>query len=394
MAIEEDVGEEVQVMQELVALLLERITSGQRSLEGLLALLQATATAESGYLAALSIAADLPNPMEADATHLGSVLKGLKALPETLYDSHTKVHQQLQGAVKLVEQLVDSYTRASVELTSRSKAIQKGIRGMRRSLQQTFIAHKAACETLDQLAADRPHGRGVKSLDLDPWATEGRIVRAHQHLQNYQDQGRNFLAEAFTLLYALEAKKVDVVQEAAAILLQAYGGMASASPDCLTTIKNLISSQAPQEELRELQEAANSSRETAEKLAAKQSESVRVACDELFCSPEIVRQGEMMWWDPHSSRWNPSHFVLTRAGFLHWFRSVEDVERLDGLNLSRCQFEQGKAPVFNMVESGTGGWLLPRTRKITLQAPSVEDCCEWAIAIREEIALATRRGRS
>ena len=46
----------------------------------------------------------------------------------------------------------------------------------------------------------------------------------------------------------------------------------------------------------------------------------------------------------------------------------------------RCQFEQGKAPVFNLLESTAGAvsWLGGRARKVTFQAPSVEECCEWA----------------
>lgn len=159
-------------------------------------------------------------------------------------------------------------------------------------------------------------------------------------------------------------------------------------------------------------------------------------------------------WQPRGGSWAPSHCVLTRAGFLHWFKSMESPERVDVLSLSecdlgdlrvtwgcdlggiwhchcrvlhancppqlplpntqrcaakpsallrqvpvlsrarpqcltsssicltpgKCQFEQGKAPVFNLVEASGGAvsWLGGRSRKITFQAPSVEECCEWA----------------
>lgn len=43
----------------------------------------------------------------------------------------------------------------------------------------------------------------------------------------------------------------------------------------------------------------------------------------------------MQYLDTPVSRWTQGHFVLTRAGFLHWFRSVNDVEPLGCLNLSR-----------------------------------------------------------
>lgn len=64
------------------------------------------------------------------------------------------------------------------------------------------------------------------------------------------------------------------------------------------------------------------------------------------------------------------------------------------LNLSRSSFEAGAAPAFHLVEAGSGGWgLVGRgSRKITLQAASVEECCEWAIALREAIALSSASG--
>lgn len=55
---------------------------------------------------------------------------------------------------------------------------------------------------------------------------------------------------------------------------------------------------------------------TAEALAARQAECIHSVCQELFCSPEIVRQGEMQAWEGPAAtgRWRRCHFVLTRAG--------------------------------------------------------------------------------
>lgn len=46
--------------------------------------------------------------------------------------------------------------------------------------------------------------------------------------------------------------------------------------------------------------------------------------------------------------------------------------------------------MFHLVEAPSGGWLggVGRGKKITLKAPSVEECCEWAIALREAIGRA------
>lgn len=49
---------------------------------------------------------------------------------------------------------------------------------------------------------------------------------------------------------------------------------------------------------------------------------------------------------------------------------------------------QGEAPVFNITESETMSFMtmFSRGRTNILKAPSVEECCEWAIALREAIA--------
>lgn len=79
-------------------------------------------------------------------------------------------------------------------------------------------------------------------------------------------------------------------------------------------------------------------RSTNQALAARQAESLSNVSQELFCSPEIIRQGPMGLWRPKTSSWENVHFVLTRAGFLHWFRSMEEVAPQEEvpLNLSRC----------------------------------------------------------
>ncbi len=101
----------------------------------------------------------------------------------------------------------------------------------------------------------------------------------------------------------------------------------------------------------------------------------------------------MARWLPVSNMWQDCHFVLTRAGFLHWFHDTENFVRpLDCLNLARCQFEAGEAPTFNLVENNTGRlWFFSNwVRTIAFKASTVEECCEWAIALRE--AIATARG--
>lgn len=58
--------------------------------------------------------------------------------------------------------------------------------------------------------------------------------------------------------------------------------------------------------------------------------SVAVVC---LC---LVLQGSMELWNPRISSWGCCHFVLTRAGFLHWFKDIESTTPLEApLNLSK-----------------------------------------------------------
>lgn len=77
-------------------------------------------------------------------------------------------------------------------------------------------------------------------------------------------------------------------------------------------------------------------RATSEALALRQCESLAVLSQELFCSPDIIRQGSMDLWNPRTSSWGCCHFVLTRAGFLHWFKDINCTTPLEPpLNLSK-----------------------------------------------------------
>ena len=192
------------------------------------------------------------------------------------------------------------------------------------------------------------------------------------------------------------------------------------------------------EDLAELSQSAAAAKQTGATLAARQAEVLESVSQELLCSPEIIRcslpaawciacpqkegchltgvrsvlalweachllhstcslgthrQGEMAQWVPQKQQWNSLHFILTRAGFLHWCQSFEEPRPLDCLNLVRCQFQAGEAPILNLIESSNHALNLfgHKTRIISLKANSIEDCCEWAIGLREAIAKATGR---
>ena len=52
-------------------------------------------------------------------------------------------------------------------------------------------------------------------------------------------------------------------------------------------------------------------------------------------TPAVIRQGEMQYIDGPVAKWASGHFVLTRAGFLHWFRAMDQVEPIGTLGLAR-----------------------------------------------------------
>ena len=72
------------------------------------------------------------------------------------------------------------------------------------------------------------------------------------------------------------------------------------------------------------------------------------------------------------------------AGFQGWCseRCISGWSR-DVLWLHRCHFETGEAPEFNLVEMAPG--MFGRSRRLIFRASTVEECCEWAIGLREAI---------
>ncbi len=97
----------------------------------------------------------------------------------------------------------------------------------------------------------------------------------------------------------------------------------------------------------------------------------------------------MARWDASNGMWVDCHFVLTRAGFLHWWKGTStELAPMDGVNLSRSAFEQGEAPIFKIIETAPG-YFSRGHRKMSFKAQDVDECGDWVIALRESIAAAT-----
>ncbi len=145
-------------------------------------------------------------------------------------------------------------------------------------------------------------------------------------------------------------------------------------------------------EMASIENAMQHTQQAGQAFAAKRHEAVEAAQQELLCSPEIIKQGGLAR-STINGEWEECHCVLTKAGRLHWFADASSVGKEGGhAVLSRCQFEEGDAPAFYLMESGLpiaktlavlGG--APKQRRLGFKAASVEECCEWAIALREVI---------
>ena len=85
---------------------------------------------------------------------------------------------------------------------------------------------------------------------------------------------------------------------------------------------------------------------------------------------------------PHTMRLSHKHLVIC---------SEVAVPVLRGLHSCRCHFETGEAQAqeFNLIELAAG--VFGRSRRLIFKASSMEECCEWAIVLREAIAESSRK---
>ncbi|KAK9817288.1 hypothetical protein WJX72_012262 [[Myrmecia] bisecta] len=388
--IDADAAEESRINSQLCGLMCARLDASRRAAERLLGVLQALAGAEAGYLRAMAAVSKVNLVGECDGATLRAALKGFSELPSVVGRAHSQIHGSLAELVRRIQELVSELRRQCSEITGEAQRVQRSVEACRKALHQAFSDHQEACRTVDTLMIQRRHGRALKgSVELDPWLSETKVVEAHSMLHSAQSTERSYLADAYVRVKDTESKRIHIVQQVIDLFLESYRtGLAPIKQD-VTSLRKLVAQIDSEADLQQLGQAAAAAAETSQALAARQAETLESVSQELLCSPEIIRQGEMARWVSPSGKWQDCHFVLTRAGFLHWFRSMEDVAPMDCLNLVRCQFEAGDAPCFNLIEQVASRVnLFQKGRVVSFKAPSWEDCCEWAIALREAISTA------
>lgn len=389
-AVNADTKEESTLNKELSFLICARLEASRRSSERLLGVLQALAAAETAYAHALTMTSSIPLPGECDGDTMKAALNAFSALPQVVGEAHRDALLSMSGLNRALHTLVTDLRRVCEEVRGSTQKCLRAVDHASSQLQQSFISHQQACRQFDEALLDRRRGRGARPLEQDPWLTESGMVESHHALRRAQEEERSLLTNSHSQLQELENKRVDLIKKIVTAFLTSYRLQLVSAKDGVNSLKGMIGGMVSSSDLAELTKSAQAVEARSQELASKQAETLEQVAEELLCSPEIVRQGGMSRWLPVSNMWQECHFVLTRAGFLHWFLDTEHVRPVDCLNLARCQFEAGEAPTFNLVENNTGriwffsNWL----RTVAFKAPSVEDCCEWAIALREAIANA------
>ncbi|KAL3135857.1 hypothetical protein ABBQ32_007413 [Trebouxia sp. C0010 RCD-2024] len=389
-AVNADTKEESTLNKELMYLICARLEASRRSSERLLGVLQALAASETAYAHAMTVTSSIPLPGECDGDTMKAALNAFSSLPQVVGEAHRDALLSMSGLNRALHALVTEMRRVCEEVRGSSQRCLRGVEHGSSQLQQSFINHQQACRQFDLALLDRRRGRSARPLEQDPWLTESGMVQAHHALRHAQEEERRLLTSSHQQLQDLEARRVDLIKKVVTAFLTSYRLQLSAAKETAEGLRAMTGDMVSSSDLADLTRSAEAVEERSKELASKQAETLEQVAEELLCSPEIIRQGDMARWLPVSNMWQDCHFVLTRAGFLHWFHDMEHVRPLDCLNLACCQFEAGEAPTFNLVENHTGklwffsSWL----RTVAFKAPDVDECCEWAIALREAIATA------
>ena len=235
-------------------------------------------------------------------------------------------------------------------------------------------------------------GIGANRGGDDPWLTEGQVAHDYTQLVSGQVSVKKALASAYENVTELELLRLHTSKNVISSLVQSYG---SAIDECVvpfvTDINKALLVVDAEEEVVDLKKSKRNSQISEQTLRTQCADQETTKCGELFTSPDIVRQGVLQVMDEESRSWVNARFVLTKAG-LYWFMN-ENTGPLpdDHLTLARTTIEQAKSPGLKLVQEGSRyfSW----KRGVILKAPTTEEYCEWAIALREAIQSANGRAK-
>jgi hypothetical protein len=414
--LDKEAEQESKINQGMANVMLGRLQSGKNAAERVLSVLQAFASAEASYARAMDALSGVALPGDADGPTLRAAMVEFSALPAALGGLHSGISEALLPEIENVQRVVGELRSACDEIGLGTSSAQKSVDAARRGLKVALNAHKDACRAFDAALVERQRvGSRSRNIESDPWVAEGRLVEKQAALQEAQTHQRMYLGGAFRRAGELERSRITVACSALAALSElprtAFMPEISAAGDRLAVALTAVDAEA---DLDAFSAVAGNSIRNGDALSSRQAQLVEDLWMELTSSAEIVRQGEVERYEAAKNAWIPGYAVLTRAGFLHWFGSGSGSGNTnDGtggeaavgawgscggpstsLNLARCEFEQGEAPAWRLLEGSSGGfngWLGVNRQSLALKTLDVDACMDWAADLREIIALCSNK---
>lgn len=406
--LDQSAAEESKINQGMAAVMLGRLQSARAAAERILSMLQAFASAEEAYGRALTALSGLTLTGDGDGPSLRAAIAAFSPVPRSIGNSHNATAVSLVSAVQSVRVLVDELRAACDHVGQGANTAQRQVDTARRTLKAALATHRDACRAFDVALLERQKvGSRSRAVEADPWVAEGRLVERQAELQGAQTHQRRYLAGAFRRVGELERRRVEATCNALAAILEMKGAHGAqrhvAYSEALTEALSEVDCES---DLESFTATAGNSVRNGDALSARQSDMVDHMWRELFSSAEIVRQGDLHRLEESSGskkEWARGYGVLTRAGFLHLFAFREGEPAgmtscvwttaggpMLSFNLARCEFEQGEAPSWRLIEApagGLNGWLGPRARTVMLRTNDIDEAMDWAADLREVIAV-------
>lgn len=407
MELDAEAVQESKINQGMATVMLGRLSSGKAAAERVLSVLQAFASAEAAYARAMDALARVALPGEADGGTMRAAMCEFSALPASLGSLHSGVAEALSPIIRAVQTVVVELRSTSEDISTGARSAQKKVDAARKGMKSALAAHRDACKAFDATLVDQGQSSSYRSrpVDADPWIAEGRLVEKQAALQAAQTYQRRYLAGAFRRAGELERRRIEITCTALTALMELP--RTTSLPEVATAWENLsaaLSAVDREGDLEAFSAVAQNSVRNGDALSTRQAELVDHLWVELNTSAEIVRQGEVQRFDSAKDEWRPGYAVLTRAGFLHWFNATGHGQGtgawtpvggpVSSLNLARCEFEQGYAPAWRLIDSGSGGlnsWLGVNRTSLSLRTTGVEACMDWAADLRELISACSSK---
>ncbi len=395
--LEQDTEMEKELNNEMASVVITRLETAKSSAEKILSVLQALATAERGYAKSLKAIGSLTLTGDADGATLRGALTDFVDLPSRIGAAHEKATHSSQPPINLVRDLVGKLRDACMNLRQGSLRVQGDVDKSIQTLKRAVESHREVCKAFDaSVAAAKTNSRNAfasqkaRSIESDPWIAEGRIVERQAGLRMAQAQQRKYLADAFGRVGDFERQRITVTSTALTNAVEQM--MCSVSSELQSDADAVLGALCAidgEADLDAFNGMAADSIRGGEHLSVRQADFIGYLWKQVERSSEIVRQGPVKRLVGCS--WANGHAVLTRAGFLHWFKTERGEDWSFGsgpivsINLPRCEFELGDAPSWRLLESTASSWWGSKVVGQTYSTSNVDSCMEWTASLKEMI---------